>query len=182
MIVIDEVQKSVPKDVMDTMDRFYNGRPKVLDVACGGRMFYFDKDDPRVFFIDNRRIKTTLCDGRDFEVNPDVIADFTDIPFPDEHFNMVVFDPPHLLKNKEGTPTGYQQIKYGYLLKENWKEVISKGFAECFRVLKKNGVLIFKWNETDIKVNEILALTKEKPIFGHKSGKQSKTHWICFMK
>ena len=46
----------------------------------------------------------------------------------------------------------------------------------------QRGVLIFKWNETDIKVSEILKLTNEKPIFGHKSGKRSNTHWICFMK
>lgn len=60
--------------------------------------------------------------------------------------------------------------------------MLSKGFAECFRVLEPCGILIFKWNETDIKVLEILALTPEKPIFGHKSGKASKTHWMCFMK
>ncbi len=27
---------------------------KVVDVACGGRMFYFDKNDPSVLFCDNR--------------------------------------------------------------------------------------------------------------------------------
>jgi len=42
--------------------------------------------------------------------------------------------------------------------------------------------LIFKWCEEDIKVSEILSLTTEKPIIGHKSGKQSKTHWILFQK
>lgn len=155
--------------------------PKILDCACGGKMFYFDKEDSRVFFMDKRKIKTTLCDGRTFEINPDLIGDFTDIPFPDNHFNMVVFDPPHLLKTTPGEATGYQQIKYGYLGKD-WQIVLSKGFEECFRVLKPNGFLIFKWNETDIKVNEILKLTNQKPIFGHKSGKRSNTHWLCFMK
>jgi hypothetical protein len=33
-----------------------------------------------------------------------------------------------------------------------------------------------------ILTSEILKLTDEKPLFGHKSGKQSKTHWITFMK
>jgi hypothetical protein len=56
----------------------------ILDVACGGKMFYFDKNDPRVLFCDNRRIKTTLCDGREFEVDPDIQADFTNLPFKDE--------------------------------------------------------------------------------------------------
>ncbi len=34
---------------------------------------------------------------------------------------------------------------------------------------------IFKWNETDIKVSEVLKLTDQKPIFGHKSGKRANT-------
>ncbi len=63
-----------------------------------------------------------------------------------------------------------------------WKEEIEKGFSECFRVLKPGGTLIFKWSETDIKVKEILQLTPEKPLYGHKSGKASKTHWIAFIK
>ncbi|MCM1168807.1 MAG: class I SAM-dependent methyltransferase [Bacteroides sp.] len=167
---------------------------EILDACCGGRMFYFDKHDPRVLFQDIRRIKTTLCDGRTFEVNPDVQADFTDMPHPDESFQLVVFDPPHLIRNKgNATATmygalnpktkveGYQHTKYGHL-DYDWREVLAKGFKECFRVLKPGGVLVFKWNEYDVKVSEILKLTDQKPIFGHISGKRSNTHWICFMK
>ncbi|TCB75630.1 SAM-dependent methyltransferase, partial [Acinetobacter sp. ANC 4177] len=39
-----------------------------------------------------------------------------------------------------------------------------------------------KWNETQIKVSEILELTDQKPVFGHISGKRANTHWITFMK
>lgn len=168
---------------------------KILDVACGGKMFYFDKNDPRVLFCDNRKISTTLCDERHFEVNPDIVCDFTALPFESNTFRLVIFDPPHLTRNtgkskyKElyGTlseicaPTGWQQIKYGALY-HDWREMLQKGFSECFRVLEPGGVLIFKWNETDIKVSEILKLTQEKPLLGHKSGKRSNTHWITFIK
>lgn len=169
---------------------------RILDACCGGRMFYFDKHDTRVLFQDIRKIKTTLCDGRTFEVAPDVQADFTDMPYPDESFQLVVFDPPHLIRNKgKGSKTaqmygslnpknhvdGYQHTKYGYL-NYDWREVLAKGFQECFRVLRPGGVLVFKWNEYDVKVSEILKLTDQKPIFGHISGKRSNTHWICFMK
>ena len=44
------------------------------------------------------------------------------------------------------------------------------------------GVLVFKWNECQIKVNDILALTDKKPLIGHKSGKRMDTHWILFLK
>ena len=97
---------------------------------------------------------------------------------------MVVFDPPHLRwwgKDPEKKPTGFQQTKYG-TLRADWKDTLAKGFAECFRVLRPGGFLIFKWNEHDIKVSTILTLTDQKPIFGHKSGKRANTHWICFMK
>lgn len=164
----------------------------ILDVCCGGKMFYFDKNDPRVTFMDIRELQTNLCDGRYFEIKPDVIGDFTDIPFPDNSFSMVVFDPPHLIKKKDAgeeydassdkvAPTGWQQIKYGALYSD-WKDMLTKGFSECFRVLKPGGFLIFKWNETDITVKEVLKCTDQKPIFGHKSGKRSNTHWICFIK
>lgn len=70
----------------------------ILDMCCGSRMFYFDKHDPNVLFTDIREYHDTLCDGRKLDVQPDMIADCTDLPFGDETFNMVVFDPPHLQK------------------------------------------------------------------------------------
>lgn len=72
--------------------------------------------------------------------------------------------------------------RLGFIAGADWRDMLSKGFKECFRVLKSGGFLIFKWNDTDIKVSEILKLTPEKPVFGHISGKRSNTHWICFMK
>lgn len=48
-------------------------------------------------------------------------------------------------------------------------------------MLRPGQSLIFKWNETQIRVSEILALADEQ-LFGHKSGKPEKTHWITFMK
>lgn len=70
----------------------------ILDACCGSRMFWFDKKNPNVLFQDIRDAEYTLCDGRKLEVHPDVIADFTEMPYPDSSFKLVVFDPPHLLK------------------------------------------------------------------------------------
>ena len=150
----------------------------ILDVACGGKMFYFNKSDSRVLFCDKRKIKTRLCDGREYEVNPDILADFTNLPFADNSFKLVVFDPPHLLHNTDSVITGWQQIKYG-ALQGDWKSELKKGFAECFRVLEPNGILIFKWNEQQIKLKDILKLVDIEPLFGNK---RSDTHWVVFMK
>ncbi len=49
-------------------------------------------------------------------------------------------------------------------------------------MLADHGVLVFKWNETQVKVSEVLALTGEQPLFGHLSGRKDLTHWLVFMK
>ena len=119
-----------------------------------------------------------MGNGRKLEIKPDFDFDFRQLGFDDKSFKLVVFDPPHL---KTGGEKGWQVKKYGKL-GQDWQSDIRKGFDECFRVLDKNGILIFKWNETQIKVSEILAIISQQPLFGHKSGKNSKTHWLCFMK
>ena len=159
--------------------------PPILDACCGGKMFWFDKDNPHVLFQDIRCTDMILCDGRKFSVKPDVIADFTSMPYPDNSFRMVVFDPPHLkYTGRKKEVSSWQMKKYGWLPAHGWEDIIRKGFAECFRVLVPGGFLILKWNETDIRVSMIMELTPHhmRPLFGHLSGKLSKTHWICFMK
>lgn len=151
----------------------------ILDMCCGSRMFWFDRADPRVVFGDIRRESHILSDGRALEVQPDIVLDFRALPFAAETFAMVVFDPPHLTRAGEN---GWQRKKYGCLDKSSWRDNLRSGFSEAFRVLKPGGTLIFKWNETHIRTSEILALTDEKPAFGHPSGKKGGTHWICFIK
>ena len=151
---------------------------KILDPCCGSRMMHFDRNNSNVVFGDIRKESHILCDGRTLEVAPDIEMDFRDMPFHDGQFNLVVFDPPHLVRAGKQS---WLALKYGKL-NEDWHEDIRKGFAECFRVLATGGVLIFKWNETQIKVDEILKLTNQKPVFGHISGKRANTHWITFMK
>lgn len=148
---------------------------------CGSRMFWFDKHNPLVLFVDKRSETLTAKDKdriRTIDVKPDVIADFTNLPFEDNSFYMVVFDPPHLKTLGE---TSWMAKKYGKLPKD-WKSLIHDGFIECMRVLKPNGTLIFKWNESEIKASEVLSVIPFKPLFGHTTGRQSKTIWMCFMK
>lgn len=151
---------------------------KVLDPCCGSRMFHFDRQNENVVFGDIRTESHTLCDGRSLEINPDIEMDFRNMPFNDGQFKLVVFDPPHLVRAGKQS---WLALKYGKL-ENDWREDLKKGFSECFRVLDTDGVLIFKWNETQIKVSEVLELTNQKPLFGHISGKRANTHWMTFMK
>lgn len=156
----------------------------VLDACCGSRMFWFDRADTRAVFMDKRRESHQLTDSsskggsRSLHIDPDVQADFTAMPFPDAEFSLVVFDPPHLVRNGRKS---WLAKKYGKL-EGDWRDELRRGFAECFRVLKPEGTLVFKWNEYDIPVSQILALTTERPLFGNRCGKQAKSHWIVFLK
>ena len=149
---------------------------KILDACCGSRMFWFDKENEETIFMDNRQIDTKLCDGRRLIIKPDIIADFKDMPFEDNTFYLVIFDPPHL---KQAGKNSWLAKKYGTLDKQTWPQDIRQGFNECIRVLKPNGTLIFKWNEEQIKLKDILKVIEYKPLFGNK---RSKTHWLVFMK
>ena len=156
-------------------------QPQVLDPCSGSRMMWFDKSDQRCLFGDERIESHSLKDRqyqRHLEIHPDVRLDFRSLPFADNSFKVVVFDPPHLVRTGKKS---WLALKYGSLTAD-WRDDIRKGFAECFRVLESGGVLIFKWNEDQIKVPEILALTPEKPLFGHPTGRHGRTHWFTFLK
>lgn len=158
---------------------------KILDATCGSRSIWFNKNHPDALYMDKRSESyVRSCksgDGkseRHLIVDPDVQADSTDMPFEDNTFYLVVFDPPHLQSQSE---TSWLYHYYGKL-DENWEQTLHDGFAECMRVLKPNGVLIFKWSEYEIPAAEVWKAIGQKPLFGHHSGKNSKTFWGCFMK
>lgn len=155
----------------------------ILDACCGGRMFWFDRKNPNVLFCDKRTMKPRIVghgiNKRVRSCLPDRIMDFRNMSISDNSFNLVVFDPPQLFL---GSEKSHMAQTYGRLDKNTWKDDLKRGFSECFRVLKDRGILIFKWNESDIPLKDILALTPVKPLFGHRSGKAMKTHWVCFMK
>ena len=138
-------------------------------------MFWFDKKNKDTCYMDIRKENFEIH-GKYVNVNPDVVADFRDMPFEDESFYLVVFDPPHL---KWAGPNSIMKAQYGQLNKDNWPEDLRKGFKECMRVLKPNGTLIFKWSDAQINVKEILELIPFKPLFGNQRGK---THWLVFFK
>lgn len=159
--------------------------PIALDPCCSSRMMWFNKQDPRALFCDQRRETIVITDRthcqdgtRTLHIEPDTLIDFRAMPFANDSFYLVAFDPPHLVK---AGPKSWLAAKYGKL-GPDWRSDLTKGFAECFRVLKPHGTLVFKWNETQIRLSEVLTLTPEKPLFGQVSGRTGMTHWIVFTK
>jgi 23S rRNA G2069 N7-methylase RlmK/C1962 C5-methylase RlmI len=148
---------------------------RILDACCGSRMFWFDKNNQDVVFMDKRKVNTTLSDGRQLVVNPDIIGDFKKIPFKSNRFNLVVFDPPHLLHAGKNS---WLALKYG-VIEENWQDMIREGFNECMRVLKKDGVLVMKWSSGQISTKDVLNVLPMPPLFGNRRGKSI---FLVFMK
>ena len=161
-------------------------KPRILDPCCGSRMMWFDRQHPDVVFGDCRSEVLTVTDRshgrsdgtRTLCIEPDVLLDFRDLPYPDGAFSLVAFDPPHVVR---AGPKSWLAAKYGKL-GIDWRDDLRQGFSECFRVLAANGVLVFKWNETQIKVREVLELAPAQPLFGNTSGKKAGTHWYVFIK
>lgn len=154
------------------------GAKPILDACCGGRMFWFNKEHPAAVYGDIRELDTVACDGRAIRIAPDVKMDFRKMPFPDESFYLVILDPPHLDNAGEN---GWMAQKYGKLGKE-WRADLKAGFDESMRVLKPYGTLIFKWNESRIRVSELIEIFGVEPLVGHRTLQSSKTIWMTFMK
>lgn len=122
---------------------------RILDACCGSRMFWWDKTEPHTTFMDIRQENRDITNGsvtKHVTVNPDVIADFRHMPFPDNHFDLVVFDPPHLIW---AGPKSFMKAQYGQL-PADWRSYMKDGFDECLRVLKNTGILLFKWSQAQI--------------------------------
>lgn len=154
-------------------------KKQILDPCCASKMFWFDKDNVAVVYGDKRQDSHVLCDGRTLTIAPDGVLDFRSLPFANFSFSLVVFDPPHLVRAGERS---WIRKKYGALDSDNWREDLGAGFAECWRVLKPAGTLIFKWNETQITVREVLECFPVRPLFGQTTTQNLKTHWMVFYK
>ncbi len=148
---------------------------KILDACCGGKMFWYKKDLPFVVYQDIRTERKEYSGGRIITIQPDKIGDVTKMDYEDETFDMVIFDPPHLIHVGENS---WLNIKYGHL-PTDYKEFMKKAFEECFRVLKENGTLVFKWSENQITFKEIVKLSRYIPLIGDK---RSQTRWTVFVK
>ncbi len=87
---------------------------KILDVTCGSRTIWFNKHHPAAVYCDNRRETYQHiwenAENCTLEIDPDVICDFTALPFPDNSFSLVVFDPPPPDRG-EGNSVAGQEIR-----------------------------------------------------------------------
>ncbi|QSE56864.1 hypothetical protein JWR92_04770 [Lactiplantibacillus plantarum] len=77
----------------------------------------------------------------------------------------------HAEANKAKAQDSKQLAKEYGTLDETWPFDLRQGFTECMRVLKPHGTLVFKWNEEQIKLSELLDAIGYQLLFGDKRGK-----------
>jgi SAM-dependent methyltransferase len=152
---------------------------EILDACCGGRHWWWDKAHPLAVYMDiSERPPGSISYRPNWECRPDLLGDFRAMPFVDASFQLVLFDPPHIVRQSLN-PRGVIPTKYGALPHESEQEDLRRGFAECWRVLAPGGSLIFKWAD---KLERVRPYFPAQPIVGTRSPRGGQTRWFVFYK
>lgn len=150
----------------------------ILDACCGTRQMWYDKHNPNAVYMD--KFPRAFADGmgRTLTCDPDIVGDFRNMPFDDNSFDLVVWDPPHISRAGQGH---WIANKYGCADKETWETDLKSGFTECMRVLRPGGTLIFKWSDSELKIRKVLEIIGQNPVIGDR-GKGPNCIWCIFYK
>ena len=126
---VDSVMQGRDQEIVPALVHFYAGEsPLVLDTTYGEGRFWQRHRPPNLV-------------GADL-LGADVTADFNALPFLPAIFDVVVFDPPHIIR-KVGYRDTKQSVHAIYNLSA-FSGGFSRALEEAYRVTSPGGVLICK--------------------------------------
>ena len=105
----------------------------ILDATAGYRMMWRNKNPPNVVFMDKKT-----------EVNPHIVAVWGHLPFRDNVFSLIIFDPPHIVLWRTGTPQ-MAKVFGGWNTPKEIAPTLHKAAKEFSRV---GEMLVLKWCDT----------------------------------
>jgi hypothetical protein len=126
-------------DLLERMLEFYpHKKPrKILDATVNAGRFWIGSTRP--------------VTGMDIDPKhkPDVVGDNTHMPFKDESFDVIVYDPPHIPNQGRDNRKDFNK-RFGLVLKSsieqgyNFSHMFPPFCKEAYRVLRKQGILLCK--------------------------------------
>lgn len=116
---------------------------RILDATAGHRAVWFEKEYADATYID---VREGLHPGNE-------LMDCRKTAFPDGHFDLVIFDPPHMRCG----PASFMGARYGSWRTSEIRELVAGAFVEFHRILREDGLVAFKWSDHDTPLDRILA-------------------------
>jgi len=164
----------------------------ILDACCGPKEMYHGLHkkftDQEIVYIDIRKGTFTIpyTEGKKIHIEPTVQADLKKLPFKDNTFTLILFDPPH----GGFTIDTWMGAKYGGLTASDYKNMLVWANIEFTRVLVEGGIILAKIQEyedrefyiTGFFHNFKLLLDIKIRSRGTSKSERLFTHWLVFAK
>jgi len=150
----------------------------ILDSSAGNRMMWSNKNPPLTVFMDKEtRLRTP----------PDVFGCWESLPFRDNAFRCVIFDPPHKFNRRSGFWADPESPNYygADIRREKLTSGIYHGTREFLRIAER---LCFKWSDDEISLQRILSLFPKEWAETYRRGDDKiRVHgntmwWITFLR
>jgi len=122
----------------------------ILDATAGNRMMWKNKTPPNIVFIDKEY---------KLRVPPDVFCVWENLPFRDNVFSTILFDPPHMIHSNP-LPYLVDPMHSFYGVFKNKRELVTtiiKAVKEFYRVGER---LCLKWYDEYLSLWRLLSLFK----------------------
>lgn len=107
---------------------------RALEPCCGHRRAWH-RDKPRDTHFGDKLI----------EVRPEIVMDFAALPFREGVFDLVFFDPPHLIRREKWNQLSDRYLHFGHWeTRAQWELALAAVNVEFYRVTREGAILHVK--------------------------------------